>query len=429
MQPITVVNETVELVRWRRKALGARRPRTIGQKVGQQSIGPNGILSGHQVTVKIACQVKAPILMIHQAVEHIAGAVGHREGIRFDKFGRTRTQLEHGSQAGAGRERLNRPGFQGFTGCGELSGGGGVIGVPDSFTNFGEMLRGTFAAIADFDKGVQETDDNGNRGEECPPGGLGGSPAVSVDGGGLIVGLDVLGLSLELLVGFGQVLFIRVQGHRRAQHTVIPHGGRHIHLRAVQSGVFLIGQQVLRQLVSLFDRRAHYAVPTQTEFQTLPIQIIVPKHMRQAPIRHPKLTAQKQGFLNLIRIASHIGQHKRGRNGKDASLRVVGTVQFDAAQPDIRHLLGHRQDVVQGVALADRLGKQLRILSEQRVEKASKGGRVSDESLVSLSLHGQADPLRSFAQGGHIFLCAAFSLTLPTASRPYTPPERNFVKD
>jgi hypothetical protein len=109
-----VIDKTVELVRGRVVVSGNSGPRRIWQEVGQQRSGADSVLHRQEMTVKVTGVIKGAVQVIHQAVEHIAGAVCSGIGIGQDKLGRAGAELEHSVQAGACRERFDGSGFQGF---------------------------------------------------------------------------------------------------------------------------------------------------------------------------------------------------------------------------------------------------------------------------------------------------------------------------
>ena len=132
-----------------------------------------------------------------------------------------------------------------------------MIRIPHTPTHLRKVVFQPFAAVADFEEGVQKARDQRHLGKQTPPRGLRGRPAIGVDRRGRVIWLDLLGFYLELPIRFRQVMLIGLPRDGGVQDTIVPHGSGDKDLVPIQPSVFLVGEQIHRQFVELFDRGAH----------------------------------------------------------------------------------------------------------------------------------------------------------------------------
>ena len=97
------------------------------------------------------------------------------------------------------------------------------------------------------------------------------APAIGVDGFRLIVRLDVVGLGLEVAVGFLQVVGVRVHGQRGPQDTVTADRRGDIPFLGIQPRMLLVGQEIAGEVFGVFDGRTDQAVVAEPKFEALPI--------------------------------------------------------------------------------------------------------------------------------------------------------------
>ena len=77
---------------------------SIGMEVPQQSHGPHGEAGGIGRAMQVAHRVEAPVLMVHEPIERVGGAMGAREAIRAGELRPFAAELQdHQPDAPSGR--------------------------------------------------------------------------------------------------------------------------------------------------------------------------------------------------------------------------------------------------------------------------------------------------------------------------------------
>src|SRR3989442_11997489 len=91
-----MVLETVEVVERRATSRGvAARASSVVVEVPLQGHGTYGETGGIGRAMEIAHRVEAPVLMVHEAIERVGGAMGAREAIRARKLGAFAAEFEN----------------------------------------------------------------------------------------------------------------------------------------------------------------------------------------------------------------------------------------------------------------------------------------------------------------------------------------------
>jgi hypothetical protein len=77
MKPVVVIVEAVEVMEWRSPGRGVTAyPSPIGMEVPQQGHSPHGQPCAFQRSMEVAPCVQPPVLVIHEPVHGVRGAVG-----------------------------------------------------------------------------------------------------------------------------------------------------------------------------------------------------------------------------------------------------------------------------------------------------------------------------------------------------------------
>jgi len=388
-----VIHKAIELVKRGLELLTDFGTRAVGLEVVKQGPGANEILGRHEMTVEIAGGIQAAVERVEMAVQHVAGAIGvgvvkgQGEEVGFG------TELENGLQGGAGDVVL-RPDLEVGDLPHEVTGMVGVVDVPDALLN---GLKGLFEMLttrADGQESVEKARDERDGGKECFPGQLSRRPAIGIDGFRLVVRVQIQRFVLEVPIGFGQLLLVGSQRHRCTQDAVSGHRGGDVGFLTIQPGVLLVGQQVFRQFVRVFEGCAHQVVSAQMGGHALPVHIIAPKHIGQRPEGNPE-PAQKERLFNIVSVADHIGHHKTGRHRVDLSPSLlVKRIQAYPAQPDIWHFHRLAHQSIQLIALFDVRREQFRILFYEAIQCFSKILLILDHPGILLTANRDANPFR-----------------------------------
>ena len=236
-----MIDPTIELMNRRDVELADFSPGTIGPEIMKQGPSPDLKLGCVPMTVKEAGRSQPASHRFHMPVNHIAGSISLGEVKSQDKQVGFGGQFFNGLQGWA-RNGLASPGQKGsglLTECLRVS---GLVDVPDLLLDLRpDGLPAFFAAVPNFEKGVQETFDDGDGHKQSAPGFLGGSPAVGINGLWGIIRGNVLGFLLELTIGFGQGRFISVQSDGGPQDAIRSHRGGNIGFVPIEASVFFIG--------------------------------------------------------------------------------------------------------------------------------------------------------------------------------------------
>src|SRR5262249_8180293 len=88
VEPVGMVLEAVKVVERRATSrVIAARASSVGVEVPLQGHGPYGETGGLGRAMQIAHRVEAPVLMVHEPIERVGGAMGTREAVRARKLG------------------------------------------------------------------------------------------------------------------------------------------------------------------------------------------------------------------------------------------------------------------------------------------------------------------------------------------------------
>ena len=92
----------------------------------------------------------------------------------------------------------------------------------------------------------------------------------------------------KTVIRLGERSFTGAQRQGRSQHAIAADRRRNVAFLAVELNVFFIGQQMLRQLVRIFNRRTNDLKSPETSRHPVPIAVISSKHTGQRPKGHAK---------------------------------------------------------------------------------------------------------------------------------------------
>ena len=76
------------------RRVGAARASSVGVEVPLQGYGTHGETSGIGRAMQITHRVEAPVLMVHEPIERVGGAMGAREAIRARELGAFAAEFE-----------------------------------------------------------------------------------------------------------------------------------------------------------------------------------------------------------------------------------------------------------------------------------------------------------------------------------------------
>src|SRR5919198_2941426 len=132
VEPVGMVLEAVKVVERRATSrVIAASASSVGVEVPLQGHGPYGETGGIGRAMQRAHRVEAPLLMVHEPIERVGGAMGTREAIRTRKLGAFAAEFEdHLPECSFERARIG-PLAQTAQPLGELRSGAGVVGHPD----------------------------------------------------------------------------------------------------------------------------------------------------------------------------------------------------------------------------------------------------------------------------------------------------------
>ncbi len=193
------------------------------------------------MTVKVFGAEQKAVHQLHVAVKHIAGAVGRRIIISLEKLVLTTAQLFNRIKGRARGQGVRGPLFK--QGDILLKGGfvGRVIKFPNLCTQFRKMVL-SFGTGANFDEGMEETQDRSNVREEFEPGIFSGCPTININRLRRVRGVEVVSLSFERVVCLGQSISIGSQRGLCPQDTPIGDGGSNKGFLTIEMGMFFISQ-------------------------------------------------------------------------------------------------------------------------------------------------------------------------------------------
>ena len=186
MEPVGVILEAIEVVERRApRRVVAVRASPVGVDIPLQSQGAHGETGGIGRAVQRAHRIETPVLMVHEPIEGIGGAMRTREAIGAHELRAFATELEDHLPEPAFWQARRGPLAQTAQPLGKLRPGAGSIDRPDSVQD--ERTRGaiTPTTFGDLEARVEETPHKTDRREEAPPGALRALPAVGAHGRGL----------------------------------------------------------------------------------------------------------------------------------------------------------------------------------------------------------------------------------------------------
>ncbi|QTA87983.1 Uncharacterized protein dnm_040230 [Desulfonema magnum] len=143
------------------------------------------------------------------------------------------------------------------------------------------------------------------------PGVPGGFPSVGIDGFRSIIRIGIAGFLPVFAICLSERLLSGVFGDGGAEKAFFRHGGGDIGFSASERSVFLVSNDVLRQILRISHGRADNAVPSEGLFRTLPMHRVFPKNTGNCPERNVKFS-EKQGVFRVIGHICRI-RHDEGR--------------------------------------------------------------------------------------------------------------------
>ena len=308
VKPVGMVLEAVKVVERRATSrVIAARASSVGVEVPLQGHGTYGETGGLGRAMQIAHRVEAPVLMVHEPIERVGGAMGAREAIRARELGAFAAEFEdHLPECSFERARIG-PLAQTAQPLGELRSGAGVVGRPDPGQDTCTRCSITPTALGDLHNRVEEAQDDAHRREEAPPGALRPFPAISAHRLGAVGGRKRAGLLGKLSVGDLQSVGGGRLSHGSAEDAAASYGGRHIDFLPQCPGVLLVSQQVCGELLGLLDGAAHDGGPSQGHFGPVPVHRVASEHVDQGVKGHAPV-AQIEGFFHFLGPPHHVGQ-------------------------------------------------------------------------------------------------------------------------
>src|SRR5215510_12486426 len=173
VEPVGMVLEAVEVVERRATSrVVAARASAVGVEVPLQGHSTYGETSGTGRAMQIAHRVEAPVLMVHEPIERVGGAMGAREAIRARELGAFAAEFEDHLPEGYCWQTRMVPLPPTAQPLGEVRSGAGVVGRPDPGQDECTRFSITPTALGDLQNRVEEAQDDAHRREEAPPGAL-----------------------------------------------------------------------------------------------------------------------------------------------------------------------------------------------------------------------------------------------------------------
>src|SRR2546421_7667961 len=152
-----MVLEAVEVVERRASSrVVAARASSVGVEVPLQGHGTYGETGGLGRAMQIAHRVEAPVLMVHEPIERVGGAMGAREAIRARELGAFAAEFEDHLPEGSCWQTRMGPLAQTAQPLGELCPGAGVIDRPDPAQDKRTRCSITPTALDDLQNRVEE---------------------------------------------------------------------------------------------------------------------------------------------------------------------------------------------------------------------------------------------------------------------------------
>src|SRR5215813_235748 len=132
VEPVGMVLEAVKVVERRATSrVIAARASSVGVEVPLQGHGPYGETGGLGRAMQIAHRVEAPVLMVHEPIERVGGAMGTREAIRARELKTFGAEFADPLPACSFWQARIGPLAQTAQPLGELCPGAGAVGRPD----------------------------------------------------------------------------------------------------------------------------------------------------------------------------------------------------------------------------------------------------------------------------------------------------------
>ena len=119
--------------------------------------------------MKILASKEITIHGLHMSVNHITGAMGVGERISKGKFIKAAAKLDGCFKGRTIREIVKSPNCEVSHQNIILSFGRGLVNSPNFVAKLKVSIAQTFATTADFDEGMEETQNRGNRWKEGVP--------------------------------------------------------------------------------------------------------------------------------------------------------------------------------------------------------------------------------------------------------------------
>src|SRR5215813_342066 len=155
-----MVLEAVEVVERRAASrVVAARANAVGVAVPLQGHGTHGETGGIGRAVQIAHRIETPVLMVHEPIEGIGGAMRTREAIGAHELRAFATELEDHLPERAFWQARRGPLAQTAQPLGELRPGAGVIDRPDPAQDERTGFSLTPTALGDLQNRVEEAQD------------------------------------------------------------------------------------------------------------------------------------------------------------------------------------------------------------------------------------------------------------------------------
>lgn len=344
--------------------------------------------------MQVALTEEKPILIAHQTIDHVRRAVCSLVLVALHELVRLGADLldaisDTVFRAAAG-QHPHDPFAESAHPLGEAALVEAIEDVPDGAHDLvAQLAPAPGAELLELQRRVQEAEHHCDRREERAPGVLGGLPAIEANALRGVVSIELLRLASKVAVALGEPGLIAALGDRRAEDAALRHSGGHVHLLAVESGVFLVRSDVLREVLSVFDGGPHHREAPQSELRALVEFGRASEDVSQRVIGNTP-AAQVQRVLDVFGSGGAVGHDERWTDLES----LTRTVDLDAAQVDVEFL--GVASVVEFEAVLEALGEQLWVEPVQRhQERTESRWGVDKLSILFFTLKGQADCLAS----------------------------------
>ena len=169
MEPVGVILEAIEVVERRApRRVVAARASPVRVEIPLQSHGAHGETGGIGRAVQRAHRIETPVLMVHEPIKRVGGAMGARETIRARELGAFAAEFEDHLPACSCWQTRMGPLAQTAQPLRKLRPGAGSIDRPDPVQDERTRSAITPTTFGDLEDRVEETQDNADRWEEAP---------------------------------------------------------------------------------------------------------------------------------------------------------------------------------------------------------------------------------------------------------------------